>query len=168
MIGGGDTGADCVGTSNRQGALSIDQFEIMPMPPVLGRFPRSEQRPDATPWPQWPYMLRTSSSHEEGCSRHWALVTKRFVGNEQGKLTGLETQEVCWESDDSGHRKMRVVEGSEKFWPCDLVLLAIGFEGAETESMFSSVNIEKTKAGAIQASERECYVERRHFQCGRR
>jgi glutamate synthase (NADPH/NADH) small chain len=113
VIGGGDTGSDCVGTSNRHGAKSVTQFELMPMPP------EHENKPLV--WPYWPTKLRTSSSHEEGCGREFAIATKEFIG-EKGKLTGLKTVHLKWEGG-----KMVEVPGSEKTWPADLVLLAMGF-----------------------------------------
>jgi len=113
VIGGGDTGSDCVGTSNRHGAASVTQFEVMPQPPV------EENRPMT--WPYWPIKLRTSSSHDEGCSREFAISTKEFIG-EKGKLTGLKTVRVEWKDG-----KMVEVAGSEQVLKADLVLLAMGF-----------------------------------------
>ena len=113
VIGGGDTGSDCVGTSNRHGAVSVTQFELMPQPP------EEENRP--LTWPYWPYKLRTSSSHEEGCEREFAISTKEFVG-EKGKLTGLKTVRVEFKDG-----KMVEVPGSEQVLKADLVLLAMGF-----------------------------------------
>jgi glutamate synthase (NADPH/NADH) small chain len=113
VIGGGDTGSDCVGTSNRQGAKSVIQFELMPQPP--------EQENKELTWPYWPYKLRTSSSHEEGCEREFAIGTKEFLG-ENGKLTGLKAVHVEWKDG-----KMSEVPGTEKVYEADLVLLAMGF-----------------------------------------
>ena len=113
VIGGGDTGSDCVGTSNRHGALGVVQFEVMPQPPV------EENRPMT--WPYWPLKLRTSSSHEEGCEREFAISTKEFVG-EKGKVTGVKTVRVEWQGG-----KMVEVPGSESIVKADLVLLAMGF-----------------------------------------
>ena len=113
VIGGGDTGSDCVGTSNRHGAKSVIQFELMPQPP--------EQENKELTWPYWPYKMRTSSSHEEGCDREFAIATKEFLG-ENGKLTGLKTVHVEWKDG-----KMREVPGTEKVYEADLVLLAMGF-----------------------------------------
>ena len=113
VIGGGDTGSDCVGTANRQGAASLVQFELMARPP--------EQEDKALTWPYWPYKLRTSSSHQEGCEREFAIATKEFVG-EKGKLTGLKTVRV-----ELQQGAFVEVAGSEQFWPADLVLLAMGF-----------------------------------------
>jgi glutamate synthase (NADPH/NADH) small chain len=113
VIGGGDTGSDCVGTSNRHGAASVTQFEVMPQPPV------EENRPMT--WPYWPLKLRTSSSHVEGCEREFAISTKEFIG-EKGKVTGLKTVRVEWKDG-----KMVEVAGSEQVLKADLVLLAMGF-----------------------------------------
>jgi glutamate synthase (NADPH) small chain len=113
VIGGGDTGSDCVGTSNRHGALSVTQFELLPQPP------EEENKP--LTWPYWPYKLRTSSSHEEGCEREFAIATKEFIG-EKGKVTGLKTVRVEWKDG-----KMAEVPGSEEVIKADLVLLAMGF-----------------------------------------
>jgi glutamate synthase (NADPH/NADH) small chain len=117
VIGGGDTGSDCVGTSNRHGAASVTQFELMPMPP--------EQEDKPLTWPYWPYKLRTSSSHEEGCDREFAIATKEFIagtGKNAGKVAGLKTVHVQWQGG-----KMVEVPGTEKTWKADLVLLAMGF-----------------------------------------
>ena len=117
VIGGGDTGSDCVGTSNRHGAASVTQFELMPQPP------EEEDRP--LTWPYWPYKLRTSSSHEEGCNREFAIATKAFIagtGKDKGKVKALQTVHVQWQGG-----KMVEVPGTEKEWPADLVLLAMGF-----------------------------------------
>lgn len=118
VIGGGDTGSDCIGTSNRQGALSVTQIEIMPKPPV-GNNP-------ATPWPQWPVVLKTSSSHEEGCTRRWCLTSNKFIGKD-GKLTGVEVEEVEWiPSPDGGRPTMKATRKKEVI-KADMVLLAMGF-----------------------------------------
>ena len=123
VIGGGDTGSDCVGTSNRHGAKSVTNFEIMPMPP--------ESRSEENPWPFWPFTLKTSSSHEEGVERNWSILTKEFVKNEQGNLTAIKTVEVKWVKIPGERPQLKEVEGSEKEWPCDLALLALGFTGPE-------------------------------------
>ena len=123
VIGGGDTGSDCIGTSNRQGAKSVTNFEIMAKPPV--------ERSASTPWPYWPLQLKTSSSHEEGCERNWLINTKEFLTNEKGELTGLKTVEVSWKITPGKRPELLEKEGSEKTWPCELVLLALGFTGPE-------------------------------------
>ncbi len=124
VIGGGDTGSDCVGTSNRHGAKSVTNFEIMPKPPV--------ERSETTPWPFWPLQLKTSSSHEEGCDRNWLINTKEFITNEKGELTGLKTVEVEWKLKPGERPQLIEKPTTEKVWPCDLVLLALGFTGPET------------------------------------
>ena len=118
VIGGGDTGSDCIGTARRQGALSVTQIEIMPQPPA-GHNP-------ATPWPQWPAVLKTSSSHEEGCTRRWNLSTVRFVGKE-GHVRGAEVEEVEWLPRPDGSRPVMKLTGRREVLKADLVLLAMGF-----------------------------------------
>ncbi len=124
VIGGGDTGSDCVGTSNRQGATSVTNFEIMPKPPV--------KRSETTPWPFWPLQLKTSSSHEEGCDRNWLINTKEFISNDKGELTALKTVEVEWKIIPGKRPELIEKPNSEKIWPCNLALLALGFTGPET------------------------------------
>ena len=136
VIGGGDTGSDCVGTSNRHGAKSVTQFELMPEPPV------EENRPMT--WPNWPVKLRTSSSHEEGCEREFAISTKEFLG-EKGKLTGLKTVRVEWKDG-----KMQEVAGSEQVLPADLVLLAMGFVNP-VATILDAFGIEKDARGNAKA-----------------
>ncbi|HIY88903.1 MAG TPA: glutamate synthase subunit beta [Candidatus Bacteroides pullicola] len=118
VIGGGDTGSDCIGTANRQGAKSVAQIEIMPQPPV-GHNP-------ATPWPQYPRVLKTSSSHEEGCTRRWSLSTVRFIG-EEGHVRGAEVEEVEWQPNPDGGRPLMQPTGRRETLQADLVLLAMGF-----------------------------------------
>ena len=119
VIGGGDTGSDCIGTSNRQGAASVTQIEIMPKPPV-GHNP-------ATPWPQWPVVLKTSSSHEEGCTRRWSLSSLRFIGGTDGHVTGVEVEEVEWLPNPDGGRPTMKPTGKKEVIKAELVLLAMGF-----------------------------------------
>ncbi len=123
VIGGGDTGSDCIGTSNRQGAVSVTQIEIMPKPPV-GYNP-------ATPWPQWPVVLKTSSSHEEGCVRRWSLSSNRFIGDDEGRVRGVEVEEVEWLPSPDGGRPVMKPTGKIEVIEADLVLLAMGFLKAE-------------------------------------
>ena len=123
VIGGGDTGSDCIGTSNRQGATSVVNFEIMPKPPG--------HRSAATPWPFWPLQLKTSSSHEEGVERNWLINTKEFVTDENNKLVALKTVNVEWKMVPGQRPQLIEIEGTEKTWPCDLALLALGFTGPE-------------------------------------
>jgi len=137
VIGGGDTGSDCVGTSNRHGAASVTQFELLPMPP--------EEENRALTWPYWPYKLRTSSSHEEGCEREFAISTKEFIG-EKGKLTSIKTVRI--EMKDG---KIIEVPGSEKDLKADLVLLAMGFT-APVASVLEAFGIEKDPRGNAKAT----------------
>jgi len=153
VIGGGDTGSDCVGTANRQGANSITQFEIMPMPPSLPKYPRKNQRPIESPWPQWTNMLRTSTSHEEGGSRHWSMESVEFVMDKNGNLESLVTRELLWYTDEKGARKYEVVTGSEKMWPCQLVFIAVGFTGAEISGINKKVHIELDNRGNVKAND---------------
>ena len=140
VIGGGDTGSDCVGTSNRHGALSVTQFEVMPEPPV------EENRP--LTWPYWPLKLRTSSSHEEGCERVFSISTKAFLG-EGGKVKSLQTVEVQWKDG-----KMQEVAGTEKVLKADLVLLAMGFVNP-VASVLDAFGVEKDPRGNAKASTEE-------------
>ncbi len=137
VIGGGDTGSDCVGTSNRHGAKSVIQFELMPMPP--------EQENKELTWPYWPYKLRTSSSHEEGCEREFAIATKEFIG-ENGKVTGLKTVRVEWKDG-----KMVEVAGSEQVMKADLVLLAMGFT-SPVASILEGFGVDKDARGNAKAT----------------
>lgn len=118
VIGGGDTGSDCIGTSIRQGAISVTQIEIMPQPPVGHN--------DATPWPQWPVVLKTTSSHEEGCTRRWSLTSNQFIGK-NGKVTGVEVEQVEWKPSADGGRPTMVPTGKKEIIEADIVLLAMGF-----------------------------------------
>jgi glutamate synthase (NADPH/NADH) small chain len=141
VIGGGDTGSDCVGTSNRHGAASVTQFELLPMPP--------EQENKPLVWPYWPIKLRTSSSHEEGCEREFAIATKEFIGGEgkdQGKLKALKSVRVEWQGN-----KMVEVPGSEQILPADMVLLAMGFV-APVGTVLEAFGVEKDARGNARAS----------------
>lgn len=131
VIGGGDTGSDCIGTSNRQGARSVTQIEIMPKPPV-GHNP-------ATPWPQWPIVLKTSSSHEEGCTRRWSLSTLRFIGDENGQVCGAEVEEVEWHPNPDGGRPLMQSTGRREVIKSEMVLLAMGFLRPEQPSFADNV-----------------------------
>ena len=137
VIGGGDTGSDCVGTSNRHGAASVTQFEVMPMPP------EQEDRPMV--WPYWPLKLRTSSSHEEGCERVFAISTKEFIGK-NGKVTGLKTVQVEFKAG-----KFTEVPGTEKEYKADLVLLAMGFVNP-VATILEGFGVEKDARGNAKAS----------------
>ena len=146
VIGGGDTGSDCIGTSFRQGAKSVINFEIMPM--------ATTNRPEDQPWPFWPMRLRTSSSHKEGAERFFSISTKKFIGNKNGKLKGLITSEVEW-IEQSGQRPiLKEVEGSEKEWKCELALLALGFTGSEM-TIAEQLGLETDTRTNIKASEED-------------
>ncbi|WP_142784807.1 glutamate synthase subunit beta [Changchengzhania lutea] len=123
VIGGGDTGSDCIGTSNRHGAKSVTNFEILSKP--------STGRPANQPWPYWPMRLRTSSSHKEGVERFFSISTKEFLGDNDGNLTGLKTVEVEWIFNKGQRPELKELPGTEKIWDCDMVLLALGFTGPE-------------------------------------
>ncbi len=133
VIGGGDTGSDCIGTANRQGAASITQLEILPQPP--------EKENKALTWPDWPLKMRTSSSQEEGCDRDWAVLTKRATGS-HGKIEALECVRVEWVKDASGRFQMRDVEGSTFSLKADLVLLAMGFLGPRKPGLVDQSAVE--------------------------
>ena len=140
VIGGGDTGSDCIGTSNRQEAKSVTNFEIMSKP--------NENRTDENPWPYWPFKLKTTSSHEEGIHREWSILTKEFIGDENGKVKSLKTIEVEWIKKEGERPKLKEIEGSEKLWPCDLALLALGFTGHEPD-LIDKLNLETNTSNQI-------------------
>ena len=123
VIGGGDTGSDCIGTSNRHGATSVTNFEILSKP--------SEGRPANQPWPYWPMKLKTTSSHQEGVERFFSISTKEFIGDKKGNLKGLKTVEVEWIFTPGERPQLKEVPNTEKEWKCDIALLALGFTGAE-------------------------------------
>ncbi|ELU8559096.1 glutamate synthase subunit beta [Vibrio cholerae] len=142
VIGGGDTGSDCVGTSNRHGAASITQVEIMPIPP--------QKRPVNMPWPQYPMILRTSTSHEEGCKRHWNILTKEFIGNEQGEVTGLRIADIVWKDAAPSERpSFDEVAGSERVIPCDMAFLAMGFLHPEPHGVLAQLGIKLDERGNV-------------------
>jgi glutamate synthase (NADPH) small chain len=140
IIGGGDTGADCLGTAHRQGAASVHQFEIMPEPPA--------HRAASTPWPTWPLMQRTSSAHEEGGSREYSINTEMFVGDDAGNVTALRTHRVEQRIID-GRLTFEKVEGSERDFPADLVFLAMGFTGPERSPMLEQFGVELDPRGNV-------------------
>ena len=131
ILGGGDTGSDCLGTSNRQGAASVHQFELLPVPP--------DSRTVEMPWPDWPMILRTSSSHEEGVIRDWSINTKRFIG-ENGTVKKLHGVKLNWKR-DGARMVMEEIPGSDFELDCDLVLLALGFLGPEPEGIISGLGL---------------------------
>jgi len=140
IIGGGDTGADCLGTAHRQGAVSVHQLEIMPRPP--------DTRDPSTPWPTWPLMFRTSSAHEEGGERVFAVNTERFVGDDAGHVRALRAHEVVVSRSEDGRPRFDKVEGTDFELPCDLVLLALGFSGPEPE-LPTALGCELTPRGNV-------------------
>ena len=143
IIGGGDTGSDCAGTAIRQGAKSVRQVEIMPQPP--------ENRSASTPWPAWPWLLRTSSSHLEGCEREWNVASDRFIGK-NGKLTGVEVHEVVWEfSPDGKPLKFAAKENTSRTLKADLVLLAMGFTGVPRTGLVEELGLTLTPRNGIVA-----------------
>jgi glutamate synthase (NADPH) small chain len=151
VIGGGDTGSDCDGTSNRQGCRSLTQFELLPQPPDVGSYPRADQRPAGTPWPLWPMILRTSTSHEEGCRREWSILTKEFRGDANGHVESLVTVQIEWTKDEQGRHVFKEIEGTQQVWPCQLVLLAMGFVGPEKRGPISDLNLEIDPRGNVKA-----------------
>ncbi|SHM95164.1 glutamate synthase subunit beta [Mucilaginibacter sp. OK098] len=146
VIGGGDTGSDCVGTSNRQGASSIRQFEVMMQPP--------EQRTPHMPWPTYPMLLKTTSSHEEGADRHWGIETIEFLGDAEGNLRALKVIDVSWENDVMGRPVTKTIkEGSEREIPCQRVFLAMGFLNPQYDGMIESLGIELDQRKNVKATE---------------
>ncbi|PSR53809.1 glutamate synthase [Adhaeribacter arboris] len=146
VIGGGDTGSDCVGTSNRHRAKSITQIEVLAKPP--------QDRDTSTPWPNWPMQLRTSTSHEEGCDRNWALTTKEFIGDENGNLVSLKMAQMDWVTSAPGEKpKFQEVTGSERIIPCELALLAIGFVHPQHNGMIQELGVELDDRGNVKAAD---------------
>lgn len=146
VIGGGDTGSDCIGTSNRQGAKSVTQFEIMPMP--------ASARTPNMPWPTYPMVLKVTSSHEEGCERGWGVNTKEFIKDENGNLKAVKVVDVEWEIDANG-RPLNFKEkpGTERDLPCQLVLLAMGFLHPQKEGLIEKLGVELDNRGNVKAEE---------------
>jgi glutamate synthase (NADPH) small chain len=147
VIGGGDTGSDCVGTSNRHEAKQITQFELLPQPP--------KERTSYMPWPTYPMIMKTTSSHEEGCERQWAMATKEFIGDENGNLKALKIVQLEWKMSDDG-RPARFVEvaGTEQVIPCELALLAMGFVHAQHEGLVNDLTVELDERGNVRAAEK--------------
>ena len=144
VIGGGDTGSDCIGTSNRHGALSVTQLEIMPRP---------TDHPDKlVTWPNWPMKMRTSTSQEEGCDRDWEVSTKRFIGDDNGNVQAIECVRVEWKQDD-GQWKLNEVEGSEFELPAQLITLAMGFVHPVHEGMLADLGVDKDSRGNVAAND---------------
>ena len=142
ILGGGDTGSDCLGTSNRHGARSVHQFELLPQPPET-------RTDDVAPWPYWPMILRTSSSHEEGVIRDWSINTKRFSGNAEGKVKKLHGVRLEWTTAADGRPEMRELPGSEFEMDVDLVLLALGFTGPEKGPLLTDLGVQLTDRGNV-------------------
>ena len=157
VIGGGDTGSDCIGTSTRQKAKSVTSIEILPKP--------SEKRTADNPWPYWATTLKTSSSHEEGCQRFWSLATKRFIG-ENGKLTHAEVVEVNWEKDVAGKFVMKEIEGTTRLIETDLVLLSLGFLHPIHEGLVKELGLELDQRGNIQVNKQSLTTKAKVFATG--
>lgn len=146
VIGGGDTGSDCIGTSNRHGAESVTNFEILSKP--------TKGRPAHQPWPYWPMRLKTTTSHKEGVERFFSISTKEFLGDKNGNLIGLKTVEVEWIFKEGERPELKELQGTEKTWDCDLVLLALGFTGAE-KTLAEQFGLEMDFRTNIKATEKD-------------
>ncbi len=147
VIGGGDTGSDCVGTSNRQHARTVKQFELMVQPPA--------SRTENMPWPTYPMLLKTTSSHEEGCERFWGINTKEFLGDANGELRAILVSDVSWEIDSLGRPvKFTEIEGSEREIPCQLILLAMGFLHPQHQGLVNNSGLELDARGNVKADEK--------------
>ncbi len=151
VIGGGDTGSDCVGTSNRNKAKSVTQIELLAKPPL--------ERSENDPWPMYPMVLRTSSSHEEGVDREWAILTKKFISDENGNVKALRIADIKWDIGYSGKPEFKEIVGSERDLPCDLALLAIGFVHGETEKIRKKVELELDVRGNINTNNYQTNIE---------
>lgn len=147
VIGGGDTGSDCVGTSNRHGAVSVTQFELLPKPP--------EERNDFMPWPSYPMLLKTTSSHEEGASRQWAVATKEFISDANGHLKAIKTVELEWKIVDGRAAQFVEKQGSEKEIPCDLALLAMGFLHPQQDGLLKNLDVSLDERGNVKALDKD-------------
>lgn len=152
VIGGGDTGSDCVGTSNRHGAASVYQIELLAKPP--------SERTENNPWPQWPMILRTSSSHEEGADRDWAILTKEFLGDEYGKLRAIQTCRIEWKKNEEGRWGFEEVPGTENEVPCELALLAIGFLHPQHQGLLDDLGVKYDRRGNVATKGYQTNVEK--------
>ena len=150
VIGGGDTGSDCVGTSNRHKAAGVTQFELLPKPPA--------DRTPAMPWPSFPMLLKVTTSHEEGATRHWAVTTKEFVGDEQGQLKALRVADLEWKIVDGRPASFVEVPGSEREMPCELALLAMGFVHPQHEGLIRDLGVDLDERGNVKASDKEYHT----------
>lgn len=151
VIGGGDTGSDCVGTSNRHQAKSVTQIELLSKPP--------ETRSDNDPWPKYPMILRTSTSHEEGVERSWSILTKEFISDGRGNVKALKVVDIKWDIGYTGKPEFIEIEGTERDLPCDLALLSIGFVHGETDNIRSKVDIELDARGNINTKNYQTNIE---------
>ncbi|MBZ4190252.1 glutamate synthase subunit beta [Niabella beijingensis] len=148
VIGGGDTGSDCVGTSNRHRAVSVTQFELLPMPPT--------ERTDIMPWPSYPMLLKTTTSHEEGANRHWSIATKEFKGDDNGNLKSLVVVDLEWKTPEPGKpAQFTEIPGSEREMPCELALLAMGFVHPQHQGLLEELDTELDNRGNVKATEQE-------------
>jgi glutamate synthase (NADPH/NADH) small chain len=146
VIGGGDTGSDCVGTANRHKASSVTQFELLPKPP--------ENRTAFMPWPTYPMILKTTSSHEEGVQRHWAIATKEFIGDDNGNLKALKIVDLEWKfTEENKPAQFVEVAGSETQIPCEVALLAMGFVHPQHKGLLNQLEIELDESGNVKATE---------------
>ena len=153
VIGGGDTGADCVGSSNREEAKTVTQIELLSKPPT--------NRSEETPWPLWPMQLRTSSSHEEGCDREWAILTKEFVGNDKGELEAIKVVDVKWvRNPEAMKTELQEIENSERTIPCELALLAVGFLHPEKSGIIEDLQIELNNRGNVKTKNYKTSVDK--------
>jgi len=147
VIGGGDTGSDCIGTSNRHKAKSITQFELLPKPPA--------NRSPQMPWPTYPMLLKVTSSHEEGADRKWAIATKEFIGDENGNLKALKLVDLEWQYNEEGRAAQFVeIAGTEREMPCELALLAMGFVHPQHEGMIKQLGVDLDERGNVKATEK--------------
>ncbi len=158
IIGGGDTGSDCVGTSIRQQAKSITQIEILPKPP--------DKREINNPWPYWPNTLRSSSSHEEGCTRYWSLSTRRFIGDADGKVKQTEVVQVEWSKDENGRWIMNEVEGTSQLLDTDLVLLSMGFTQPVHNGLLETLGIDYDPRGNVKVDNQKQTSAEKIFAAG--
>ncbi|KAK6020027.1 pyridine nucleotide-disulfide oxidoreductase, partial [Ostertagia ostertagi] len=147
VIGGGDTGSDCVGTSNRHGAKSVTQFELLPKPPA--------DRTPFMPWPTYPMLLKTTTSHEEGCERQWAVATKEFIGDDKGNLRALKLVDLEWKIVDDRPAQFVEIKGSEREIPCELALLAMGFVHPQHNGLINELGVELDARGNVKAGEKD-------------
>lgn len=147
VIGGGDTGSDCVGTSNRHGAISVTQFELLPKPPA--------ERNDFMPWPSYPMLLKTTTSHEEGADRQWAVATREFIGDENGHLKSLRVVDLEWKIVEGRPASFVEVAGSERELPCELALLAMGFVHPQHIGFINNLGVALDERGNVKASDKD-------------